>query len=291
MRSLKKQRGFLGFLGGLLTAAAPSIVGGLIGKEGQSDANDTNVMLARENREFNAAEAQKNRDFQAEMSNSAYQRAVSDMRKAGLSPMLAYAQGGAGTPGGSAASAQAARVENENAIPSQLIGQIRLQNAQVENLNAQTAASAAQAAKTIEETKNVPLEGQRITQDTTLKQGQYGLTASQTLKAQTEINELVERMKQYPLNRLKVGEEVNKIVEEIGNTISLTNLNKQRLKTELEETALRGLSVQHSKFGLDESKASSAFFKEGAIGEQNKALRLIVDTLKGAAAAGSSWRK
>lgn len=52
---------------------------------------------------FNAAEAQKNRDYQTEMSNSAYQRAVADMKAAGLNPSLVISQGGASAPSGSTA--------------------------------------------------------------------------------------------------------------------------------------------------------------------------------------------
>lgn len=82
---------------------------------------------ARRQMEFNAAEAQKNRDWQTAMSNTAHQREVTDLKAAGLNPVLSATGGtGASTPSGGVASSAIAQSQLPALInaTSNMIGQI-----------------------------------------------------------------------------------------------------------------------------------------------------------------------
>jgi len=91
-------------LGGLVTGGA-SLIGGAM-------TNAKNAKEAQKNRVFQADQASRQMAFQSDMSNTAYQRTMADMQKAGLNPMLAYQQGGASTPSGQAGSGAQATMEN-----------------------------------------------------------------------------------------------------------------------------------------------------------------------------------
>lgn len=94
--------------------------------------NAFNAQQAQLARDFASFEAEKSRKWQEYMSNSAYQRQVSDMKKAGLNPYLAYSAGGSSTPSGamaptsSATSAQGGHFNSSRGLQSIVSGLMKL---------------------------------------------------------------------------------------------------------------------------------------------------------------------
>jgi len=138
--------------------AGGALMAGGLGYMGQMQTNDTNVDIASGNSAFNAQQAQMNRDFQQQMSSTAYQRATADMEAAGLNPMLAYMNGGASTPPGSTAQAQSVQVQN----PAQ--AGIDAYSRSASAFQAQSEISRIDQAvlNMKEEFKNIPLTGNQI---------------------------------------------------------------------------------------------------------------------------------
>lgn len=137
--------------------------------KGQKDANESNERIARENREFQERMVKQAQAFEAEQSSTAYQRAMADMRKAGLNPLLAYQQGGASTPIGKTAPGAGAVMQNVfggmKGSPTDIISSaadIAHTGAQVARIDQEIDNMAAQLGLTKEQTRKVKEETQQI---------------------------------------------------------------------------------------------------------------------------------
>jgi len=169
-----------------------------------------------------AQAAQRQMDFQEEMSGTSYQRQIADLKAAGINPMLVSRLGGASTPAGampqfvnpgfqagqifsgmqsSAASAKQAETAETLSVP-----QMRQIDASVEKIK--------------EETKNVPIEGQRLTRA-------MELLFAQTVKTAQETNNLhmTEQIISQTVKKLKA--ETTLLDNQAAAEAALDNLGRE----------------------------------------------------------------
>jgi len=145
--------------------------GGVLGFIGQQQTNQKSWDIAEAANAASARQAQAQMDFQERMRKTQYQTAVEDMVKAGLNPMLAYTQGGAGTPTGAMGSVSTAQFKSpvsaavsSGAQFSALAADVNLKNEQTTQTAANTTLTEQQAKKTDAETASIILAMPNISQ-------------------------------------------------------------------------------------------------------------------------------
>jgi hypothetical protein len=201
-------------------AAAASLYGG-------ERANKAREEQAAAANAASAESAARQMEFQREMSDTSYQRAVADLKAAGINPMLAAMKGGATTPGGSSYQAQMPQVYDTFTPAVESYSKTQLSSAQSAQYEAQTGLTNTQVKqveaatdKIREEIQNIPLEGNRLKQLIFLMSEQESLYRAQGYES-------LERIRMHQQTIRKLVEETKVIGAEASAIESLNNLGRE----------------------------------------------------------------
>lgn len=158
---------------------------------GASQANLMSRKMAREQMAFQQASNREQMGFQERMSSTAYQRAVQDMRAAGINPILAFNQGGASSPSGASSVGASAPMQNE------LSGAV---------------SSAVDAMRAFQEIRGMKLQNEKTKAETELTRAQESraVIAQATEALNNGKIDLENKILQRQLAGFKIEEEIDK---------------------------------------------------------------------------------
>jgi len=195
------------------------MIGGALGFTGQQNVNQKNWDIAQAANAASAEQAAKQMDFQERMRNTQYQTAVEDMKKSGLNPMLAYSQGGAGTPSGAMGSVSTATMKN--ALGAGVTGyqQMSMNEADIDLKKATTVGTTASTLKTEADTIKTSADIAYILENTKLNAQQQKNLVVQLDKLQQEIINLRATEKYTSALTGKAGAETTNIKENIAPSV------------------------------------------------------------------------
>lgn len=243
------------------------------------DQNAVSDLWQQQARLFNQDMAQQNMGFLREMGSTQWQRAVEDMKAAGLSPMLAYAKGpsvGGSTVGGYTSAGQAAG------------GSVGLPGGSMASFQSGVPAafnSAYQMGMMMEQLNRTRAETAKIIEDTKTSHAHGNLLDQQNVTEAQNSRRMYEEVKNVIAHTELRGKEKELAAQHITESVRRGNLmevERQLKELDIPEAFLKARALMRSSDGIN--------FEATPFGSAYPYMRPLGQMISSAASAAASGR-